>query len=494
MKNIIQIKGITESEYPVLNTAVKKNMDRFNIEKVEIKIIKTGMEANATSYFKNKIQFSEKLIKMMNGNEIEAIVAHELSHIKNRDCIKKSPIFFILILLAFILVYALYLYIVEHAIHLLLVVFFISIIGIMILHRVSIEQELRADRESSLKTSKPDSMKTALEKMYSERFPIKNFKYYCYLFTHPDLKRRNECLELSKKTLEMNMQSTTIEQYLDNLKRTSAQLIREVEANHINTGELKSLILEKSDEMGVEREKFENVLINIELLFDAVPNKEYKTLFINHFDELSNLNGTRFEFWLNSIEFNEQIEDDLKISYLCSLYDFEFIQWFLNALEKCDPNPKQNILIHLQNYQYVVEGYFLKTLNIILCAMMLPSGILELKYNDRNGNPQKIKVKSYKDISKTSLNNKLLLLECSTHTELGKIAKACNKDLRNAVAHHSFTLDETNQKIRYQYGELQFTDFMTTANELLEYRLIIVESFRYYSMKCYFESKGLLKK
>ena len=32
MENIIQIKGITESEYPVLNKALKENMNRFNIE------------------------------------------------------------------------------------------------------------------------------------------------------------------------------------------------------------------------------------------------------------------------------------------------------------------------------------------------------------------------------------------------------------------------------------------------------------------------------
>lgn len=203
MKNIILIKGITESEYPVLHPAVKKYMDRFNIEKVEIKIIKTDLTANATSYFKNKLDFSENLIKMMNGNEIEAIVAHELSHIKNRDSIKKSPIFLFLILLAFILMYAFYLFIVEEAILLLLILFFSIIIVLIVFHWVLIRQELSADRESAIKTGKPDSMKTALVKMYSERFPRRNFKYCCYLFTHPSLKRRIECLELLKKTLEI---------------------------------------------------------------------------------------------------------------------------------------------------------------------------------------------------------------------------------------------------------------------------------------------------
>ena len=431
---------------------------------------------------------------MMNGNEIEAIVAHELSHIKNQDCIKKSPIFIILILLAIILVYGLYIYIVEHSILLLLVVFLISIIGIIILHRVSIQQELRADRESSIKTSKPDSMKMALEKMYSERFPRKNFKYYCYLFTHPDLKRRIKCLELSKKMLEINVQNITIEHYLDKVKISSDQLIKEVEASPITTDKLKSLFLEKSDEMEVEREKFENVLTNIELLFDKVPDDKYNRLFINYFDEKSKLNGDNFGSWLNHINFDGQIEDDIKVSYLCYLYDFELVQWFLKAKEDCAINQKQEMMIYLQNYQNLVEGYFSKTLNILIYAMTFPSGILEMTYKDRNGKDRKIKVKNYKDVSK-NLNNKLLLLKnFSNHKELGKIAEACNKDLRNAVAHHSFILDEKNRSIRFQYGKLDFSDFIITAKELSEYRLILVECFNYYAMKCYFESKGLLKK
>lgn len=181
------------------------------------------------------------------------------------------------------------------------------------------------------------------------------------------------------------MQSTTIEQYLDNLKRTFDQLIKEVEANHITTQELKLLFLEKSDKIEVEREKFEHVLTDIELLFDEVPDKEYNDLFINYFDDISKLNGLGFEFWLNDIEFNRQIEDDLKISYLCSLYDFELIQWFLNTLKDCDTNPKQKILVYLQIYINLVEGFYSKILNILIYAMIKTSirGILYVEYPDR---------------------------------------------------------------------------------------------------------------
>ena len=287
------------------------------------------------------------------------------------------------------------------------------------------------------------------------------------------------------------MQSTTIEQYLDNLKRTFDQLIKEVEANHITTQELKLLFLEKSDKIEVEREKFEHVLTDIELLFDEVPDKEYNDLFINYFDDISKLNGLGFEFWLNDIEFNRQIEDDLKISYLCSLYDFELIQWFLNTLKDCDTNPKQKILVYLQIYINLVEGFYSKILNILIYAMIKTSirGILYVEYPDRGIK----KLKNYNNVSKLELFGKLLVLQSDlTYKELSGIAKVCNKDLRNAVAHHSYKLNETEQKIEFERGQLSFDKFIKIALELADYRIILVKCFHYYSMKCYFESKGFL--
>jgi len=291
----------------------------------------------------------------------------------------------------------------------------------------------------------------------------------------------------------INMQSITIEQYLDNLKRTSDQLIKEVEANHITTQELKSLFLEKSEEMKVEREKFENILINIELLFDVFPDEEYKTLFINHFDELSKLEGRRFESWLNGIKFTKEIEDDLKISYLCNLYDFEIVQWITNAIKVNKPNQRQTELMYLQIYLDLVEGFYSKILNILIYAMIKTSksGILVVDYP--NGRTKELK--NYKNVSNLELFGKLLVLQSDlTYKELSVIAKVCNKDLRNAVAHHSYKLNETEQKIEFERGQLLFDKFIETALELVEYRIILVECFRYYSTKCYFESKGLLKK
>ncbi len=290
----------------------------------------------------------------------------------------------------------------------------------------------------------------------------------------------------------------TIEEHLDQLKKSNDKAIKEVEAKHITIDELKKTFLDQSgqsEEFKVDETKYKKLLNEIESLFNAVPDAGFKALLIKHFEESNMLDGKGFESWQNGIKFNYEKEDDLKISYLCSLYDLQLIGWFKKALNDCAPNSRQHKLIVLQNYQNLVEGFFSKTLNIIIYAMMPPSGKLEIKYKDRTGNDQTIKIKSFNWLSKkTSLNEKLLVLESNpTYTELNKIAKACNSGLRNAVAHHSFTLDETNQRITYENGQLQFDDFRKQAIELAEYRIILVNCFHYYSMKCYFESKKLLK-
>jgi hypothetical protein len=289
----------------------------------------------------------------------------------------------------------------------------------------------------------------------------------------------------------INMQIITIEQYLDKLKITYDQLIKEVEDNPITTDKLKSLFIEKRTEMGVEREKFEDVLTDIELLFDKVPDEEYNALFVNYFNEVSKLNGHGFESWLNDITFNGQIEDDIKISYLCHLYDFELTPWFSNAIQNCPTNPKQEIMVYLQNYQNMVEGFYSNILNILIYAMIKTSisGTLVLEYP----NGKRKNLKNYKNVSKLDLFGKLLVLQSdSIYKELRGIAEVCNKDLRNAVAHHSYKLNQTEQKIEFKSGQLSFDDFIKIALELTDYRVIIAECFNYYSMKCFFESKGIL--
>ncbi|MCZ7405975.1 MAG: hypothetical protein O8C67_13750 [Candidatus Methanoperedens sp.] len=283
-----------------------------------------------------------------------------------------------------------------------------------------------------------------------------------------------------------------IEDYLNQQRRSNNRGLNEVENGHITIIQLKNNFLDNSCYLNVDGIKYKTLLNDIESLFNAVPDVNFKTTLIKHFEKLLSLDGNEFESWRNSIKFDNTIEDDLKVSYLCSLHDLELLTWTSNASHYYARNPRQDMLLYLQNYQNLVEGFFLKTINIILYAIMSPSGILELAYDNNT-----IRVRNYKNISEMDLNKKLLLLENkSTSKELINIAKSCNRHLRNAVAHHSFKLNETNKRIIFRvgcrFGQLQFHDFMNQAEELAEYRIILVECIHYYSMKCYFESRNLI--
>jgi hypothetical protein len=271
------------------------------------------------------------------------------------------------------------------------------------------------------------------------------------------------------------MQKITIEQYLDQKKKTFEQIIKEFESKHMTIDDLRKVFLDQSRQLQLDGTKFNTMFIEIELLFDAVPDTKFKALFTNNFIELSKLEGSGFKSWSDGIEFNEKIKDHLKVSFRCGMHDLEIMQLICNTLNEYPPDKKQVILLFIQRYQNINEIYFIKTLQIILYALMLtaPSRILEMKYLYKNGNETQIRVKSYREISKLRLAKKLALLEnMPPYYEFSKIAKLCTKDVRKAFGEQSFNLEN--------------------ARELSEYRLILLECFYYYSMKCYLKSKGLL--
>jgi heat shock protein HtpX len=244
MAEIIQIKGIVKSEHPVLYAAIEKNMIAYSIKKVRVKILQHGMNAAAISFLGDYLIVTNKLIEIMNDDEIEAIIAHEFSHIYNRDHIVKLTILF-LFALPFLYIYS--------RIHLgsvslglgiaLLIAFFIFMYGLKVMNWISVLQEVRSDREAILKTSKPEAMITALLRLYSAPFTIKerpnyfekileSFGYlfwYFYGFTHPGSKERIEYLEFAKKMLVLQKGSFNQEQNENEVVEIKTEALKEEE-------------------------------------------------------------------------------------------------------------------------------------------------------------------------------------------------------------------------------------------------------------------------
>jgi Zn-dependent protease with chaperone function len=223
MDKDLQIKGIKESEYPTLYAVLKKNMAAYNVTKVKVKIIKHGRNAFAFSLFRNYLMVTEKLLKTMNEEEIEAIIAYEFNHISNRDSIER-----LIILLIFsipLIGFIIFLFNVRDSISpslgiLILIFLIISIFifdrGIKIVNRVSVQQIIWSDKTAILKTKNPDALINALIKIYIEPFirskppshfekireTLEYFKMYFLGGTYSVSIKRLEYLELVKKMLE----------------------------------------------------------------------------------------------------------------------------------------------------------------------------------------------------------------------------------------------------------------------------------------------------
>jgi hypothetical protein len=85
MEKSFQIKGITKFEYPVMYAVLERNMKAYNVTKIKVIILEHGFQAGTRTFLGNHLQISKKLLEMLSEDELQAIVAHEFSHIFNRD-------------------------------------------------------------------------------------------------------------------------------------------------------------------------------------------------------------------------------------------------------------------------------------------------------------------------------------------------------------------------------------------------------------------------
>jgi heat shock protein HtpX len=225
MEKSIQIKGITRSEYPVLYAVLERNMKAYNITKIKVIMLEHGFQAGTRSFLGNHLQIPKKLLEILSEEELQTIVAHEFSHILNRDLyiwMYISVLFFIPII-GFIITFITKISKIFSDFRLFIFIsiyfiasFYILNIGIKIRNLASVQQEIRSDWEALLKTKNPEALKNALFKMEIEpiitnRPPrlfeiISRGNYYISLYfhghTHPILKERLEYLELAERLLK----------------------------------------------------------------------------------------------------------------------------------------------------------------------------------------------------------------------------------------------------------------------------------------------------
>ncbi len=200
-------------------------MKAYNITRIRVKILEHGINASVALLPRYQLSISKKLLQILNEEELETIVAHEFSHIFNRDLHIQMSIRFLFL---FPLLVTLILYLITiikypsdfgriaFVVICFIISFYILNIGIKITKRVSVRHEIRSDWEALLKTKNPEALKNALFKMWIEQFSTNRPPYYSEIipmsmdyimdyfhgYTHPDLKERLEYLELAERMLK----------------------------------------------------------------------------------------------------------------------------------------------------------------------------------------------------------------------------------------------------------------------------------------------------
>ncbi|KUG19353.1 putative protease htpx [hydrocarbon metagenome] len=166
---------VEEDEYPDLHRMVERLAAEANIPKPRIAVVQTPVP-NAFATGRNPknavVAATDSLMRTLNKDELEAVLAHELSHVKNRDVFTLTVASFIS-MIAFILVRNWFFMGMfggrRDGGNPWIIVFIVSIIvwitSTLLIRALSRYREFAADRGSAQLTRNPRALATALQKI-----------------------------------------------------------------------------------------------------------------------------------------------------------------------------------------------------------------------------------------------------------------------------------------------------------------------------------------
>ena len=177
-------KIVNETEEPRIYSIVRNVAQNAKIPMPKVAIIETDVP-NAFATGRNKkhavVAVTRGLMNLMNDDEIEAVIGHEIGHIKDRDMLLMTVAATIVGALTFLSRFYLFESIFssknrENDI-IALIVLGLAAFGAMLLQlAISRQREFKADEMSAIITKKPISLANALRKIegYVQRKPMKN--------------------------------------------------------------------------------------------------------------------------------------------------------------------------------------------------------------------------------------------------------------------------------------------------------------------------------
>jgi heat shock protein HtpX len=221
---------VGREEAPELHARVEKLCALADLPKPKIAIVDTNVP-NAFATGRNKknavVAVTTGLLRTLSRNELEAVLAHELSHIKNKDMLVLTIASFISMVAFFIMRYAIFFGIGggrrDNAYILLVWVASIItwIVSFILIRALSRYREFAADRGSAFITGRPKDLISALYKISGkmQRIPTEDLRkveglnaffiipavsgdLITKLFsTHPPLEERVKALETLEKMM-----------------------------------------------------------------------------------------------------------------------------------------------------------------------------------------------------------------------------------------------------------------------------------------------------
>ena len=166
---------LEENDAPRLHLLVEKLAAEMGIPKPRVAVVQNDMP-NAFATGRNKshavVAVTTGILNRLNEREMEAVLAHEMSHVKNRDMFVVTFASFIVSVISYLVYFAFAMFLSgdnrgrgASMVGWIASMLFANTIGLIIINTISRYREYGADRGSALTTKNPDWLISALRKI-----------------------------------------------------------------------------------------------------------------------------------------------------------------------------------------------------------------------------------------------------------------------------------------------------------------------------------------
>ncbi|WOF17068.1 zinc metalloprotease HtpX [Methanoplanus sp. FWC-SCC4] len=165
---------VAEDEEPELHAMIEKLCREADLPKPRIAVMASPVpNAFATGRSPNHavVAVTDSIMKTLNREELEAVIAHELSHVKNRDILTMTVASFIAMIASMVMQNAFFMNLFDSRdnngawIAIWVVSIFVWIVATLLMLLLSRYREFAADRGSAMITGNPRALISALNKI-----------------------------------------------------------------------------------------------------------------------------------------------------------------------------------------------------------------------------------------------------------------------------------------------------------------------------------------